>query len=288
MPNIVKQLQEQTTRDENEAIDLAARRATWANQFNSYTPDEKLRENLDVENAIAGALRRRQELEARTSLKAQEILHRQTEHEEWKRQAPLRDALQGARVVATGATERRRAEQARLEAEQTGRLNTGVATLYNSGLHPTSPEFKARAVDLLGSNPFADAGHLDELAELAGFADRRERDQVVAEAVAKKREAAQLESRLMHLERQRNRKGLDEAQRRYFDAEIAKVQGQRVGKSDTAAPPAAPVSPVVEAAVAPAGVSAPASLAAPKAGDENDGYRFKGGDPSDKANWEKL
>ena len=36
------------------------------------------------------------------------------------------------------------------------------------------------------------------------------------------------------------------------------------------------------------GAAAPAPIAAPKAGEVRNGYRFKGGNPNDQANWTKV
>jgi hypothetical protein len=66
-----------------------------------------------------------------------------------------------------------------------------------------------------------------------------------------------------------------------------KAEGERLRKgadtSGAAKPPGAAASPAPSAA--PSGGGTPG---APKAGEVMQGYRFKGGDPSDKNNWEKV
>ncbi len=82
--------------------------------------------------------------------------------------------------------------------------------------------------------------------------------------LAPKPEAAKQDStkRLTHLENLRMKKGIDKDVKEYLDAEITKLKsGGDVG--------------------------APAVQNGPKVGDMRSGYRFLGGNPADKANWQK-
>lgn len=161
MPGILEQLTQQATRDENAGLALAAQKATWANQFNSYTPEEKLREKLDVVTAMDGALRRRMELEARGDLKAQELLHRERKFEQWEKDAPLRTELLERKVASEGAHER---FVQRKDAESMTDIAGFFETVGKIPARPGTPEYQSglnaaiqRHPRIIGTQAGADA-----------------------------------------------------------------------------------------------------------------------------------
>lgn len=190
MAGIIDQLQQQATRDENAGIALAAKEATWANQFNSIPTTEKLRANLDLNNAIATAIRRKQELSLADQEKLLDIKMKTAAFDQLQQINPLKEKLLQAQVEATGASERRRALEATTKAEHTSRINTGMLKLYQSGTQPGTPEWRTQAVEILASNPFGDIKDISELGKLAGFSDELSPEQYVAEAVKIKKAAA--------------------------------------------------------------------------------------------------
>lgn len=140
MAGIIDQLQEKATRDENEGIAIAAKRASWANTFNSYTPDDKLRENLNLTTAIDNAIRRKQELMAREDLKAQELLHREKKFEQWQADAPLRTELLQRKVASEGAHE---AFVQRKDAEAMADVAGFFDAVSRIGAKPGTSEYQA-------------------------------------------------------------------------------------------------------------------------------------------------
>ena len=75
---------------------------------------------------------------------------------------------------------------------------------------------------------------------------------------------------------------LDEQNKAYNDA-IKAMRDQMGSSTQTGGTSDMPSAKTQEAA--PKGTAVPG---APKAGDVMDGYKFKGGDPADKSNWEKV
>lgn len=105
MAGIIEQLEQQKTRDENAGLAIAAGKAQWANNFSSYTPDDKLRANLNLETLKSNALQRRMELEARSNLKTQQILESQAKMKNNAELQPLRAELLKQKIATEGAHE---------------------------------------------------------------------------------------------------------------------------------------------------------------------------------------
>jgi hypothetical protein len=150
MAGIIDQLQEKAARDENQALSIAAKDATWANQFNSIPPVEKLRANLNLANVIDGALRRKQELLAQSDLKAQELLHREKKFEQWQKDAPLRTELLQKRVESEGAHER---FAQRKDAESMADISGFFDSIAKIPARPGTPEYKSALNAALQKHP---------------------------------------------------------------------------------------------------------------------------------------
>lgn len=143
MAGILDQLEQRAARaarDEGDAIAGAAHRATWANQFNSIPPVEKLRENLNLAVMVDTALRRKQELLAKGDLKAQELLHREKKFEQWEQDAPLRTELLIRRVESEGAHER---FVQRKDAEAMQDVSGFFDTVSKIVARPGTPEYQS-------------------------------------------------------------------------------------------------------------------------------------------------
>jgi len=169
MASVLEQIQGQQQREVDQGLSRAWHDNQWAEQFTSTPPAEKLRANLNLTDMVDKAVQLKQDLLAQTDLRAMALKAKTAEFDEWQKQAPLREQLLRARVDATGATERRKAEEAALEATQTANLNKGISTLYQNGLRKGSPEFIDAAAQLIADNPHADGGHVMEIGKLAGF-----------------------------------------------------------------------------------------------------------------------
>lgn len=191
MPGILDQIQQQATRDANADVAQAAKDATWANQFNSIKPVDKLRADLNVTTAINRALDLKHQLTTKDKIENLKLKAATAKFEQDQQLFPLQEKLLQARVDATGAAERRKALEETTRAEQTSRINTGMLKLYQSGAQAGTPEFQSQAVELLASNPLGDIKDIEDLGKLAGFSSELTPDKYVAEAVRLKKAAAE-------------------------------------------------------------------------------------------------
>lgn len=157
--------------DQNQGLALAAHGAAWANYFNSTPTVDKLRANQNLTNVVADALQNKQNLEAQTSLKAAQIRDVNARHDEFMKQAPLREDLLRAQTAATGAAERRRAAEATIRANDTRALNEDIHAAYRAGIKPGSPAFQDAVFSSIAKNTHADPTHVREAHKLAGGAD---------------------------------------------------------------------------------------------------------------------
>lgn len=169
MADIVSRLQEQNRLQDNADIAQADHDYQWKRTFDSTPPADVLRSRLNVADTVDRAIGNKLKIQAQSDVKALEILQKTAKMDEWNRNAPMREQLARARIEATGATERRKAEEAALEANHTANLNRGIADLYRRGLRKGTPEFIDAASQLIADNPHADGGHVMEIGKLAGF-----------------------------------------------------------------------------------------------------------------------
>lgn len=169
MADITQRLQEQGRLQDNADIAQADHDYQWKRTFDSTPPADVLRSRLNVADTVDRAIGNKLKIQAQSDVKALEILQKTAKMDEWNRNAPMREQLARARIEATGATERRKAEEAALEANHTANLNRGIADLYKRGLRKGTPEFIDAASQLIADNPHADGGHVMEIGKLAGF-----------------------------------------------------------------------------------------------------------------------
>lgn len=190
MASVLEQIQAGQQDEEDQGLALAAHDASWANFYNNTPSSEKLRANLDLSNMVDRAVRKKQDLLAQTDLKAQELKANTAKFDEWQKQAPLREQLLQAHIDATGATERRKAVEAKKTADQTAALNNGMLKLYQSGVKYGTPEFQQGVVGLIADNPMAHADHIAEVGKIAGLGSGLSAEDYVSEAMKQKKLAA--------------------------------------------------------------------------------------------------
>jgi hypothetical protein len=191
MASVLDQIQGQQQRETDQGLAQAWHDNQWAQQFTSTPPAEKLRANLNLTDMVDKAVQLKQDLLAQTDLKAMALKAKTAEFDEWQKQAPLREQLLRARVDATGATERRKAEEAALEATDTAKLNRGIAALYSKGLRRGTQEFIDGAAQIMADAPHANGNHVMEIGKAVGLlGDTPEEKLANAITLVKEREKA--------------------------------------------------------------------------------------------------
>lgn len=171
MASILDSIAQQQERDDNQAIAGAQHDLNWTSTFRSTPPAEVSRARANYTDAIDRALSNKIALQARTDIGALRLQQKAAEHEEWVKQAPMREQLLRAHIDATGATERRKAEESRMEMTHTTNLNRGMLDFYKNGGQPGTPEAQQTFLGLVADNPLAHPGHLAEIGKSNGFGE---------------------------------------------------------------------------------------------------------------------
>lgn len=169
--SLLDAVQSQQNQPSNQDVLDAVHTSQWSNTFNNTPSPEVLRNRLNLADVMNRAVTAKQDLAARTDLKALEIKQRTAQMEEFQRQAPMREQLLQAHIDATGATERRKAEEAISQANDTAGLNGDIAQAYRTGLKPGTPEFQDAVFSSIAQHPHADKAHVQSLHTLAGGPD---------------------------------------------------------------------------------------------------------------------
>ncbi len=189
MASLLDSIAADQERTDNADLAQAQHDLNWTSTFRSTPPAEVSRARANYTDAIDRALTNKIALQARTDIGALRLQQKAAEHEEWVKQAPMREALLKAHVDATGATERRKAEESALTMKQTAALNRGMADFYKNGGLPGTPEAQQAALGLLADNPMAHVDHVLEIGKQAGITDVPP-EQVAAKAAALRDELA--------------------------------------------------------------------------------------------------
>lgn len=155
----------QSQQDEPSNADVlgALHNAQWANTFNNTPSPEVLRNRLNLADVMNRAVTAKQDLAARTDLKALEIKQRTAQMDEFQRQAPMREQLLQAHIDATGATERRKAAEAVVTANDTAGFNEDISSAYQQGLVRGTPDFEHAVFSSLAKHPHANAQHIQQV-----------------------------------------------------------------------------------------------------------------------------
>lgn len=163
MGNLLDSIAADQTRSDNVDIANAQHNLNWTSTFQSIPPSEVSRARVNYTDAIDRALTNKIALQARSDIGALKLQQKAAEHDEWVRQAPLREQLLRAHIDATGATERRKAEESKLTMQHTANLNRGMANFYANGGQPGTPEAQQTALGLIADNPMAHSDHILEI-----------------------------------------------------------------------------------------------------------------------------
>lgn len=178
---------DQLRQDSRDVADARANN-TWASTFASTPPAEVLRARTNYADAVNRAITNKIALQSRGDAHAMEVMQKTAKFKEYMAQAPLREKLLNARIEATGATERRKAAEATMGAEQTANLNRGMMDFYAQGGRPGTPEAQQTFLGLVADNPMAHPGHLAEIGKSNGFGDLPP-EELAAKAAALKKAA---------------------------------------------------------------------------------------------------
>ncbi len=168
MADLVDQYQQAQQAEANQGLASDIHDVQWANTFSSTPPAEVLRSRVNLADTVNRAVSNKIALQAQGDAKALELMQRTAQFKEYQAQAPLREQLLQARVDATGATERRRAAEATMQANDTAGLNNDIAKAYADGKKPGTPEFAESVFTSIADHPHADKNHLQEIHKLAG------------------------------------------------------------------------------------------------------------------------
>lgn len=156
---------DQTVPTNQDVVD-AVHSSQWANTFQNTPEPEVLRARVDLADTVNRAFDNKLALQARSEAGALNLMQKNAQFQEYQRQAPLREQLLQAHIDATGATERRKAAEATLEANDTAGLNNDIAGLYAKGLKKDSSDFQSGALQSIAKYPHA---RLDHVAHVAGI-----------------------------------------------------------------------------------------------------------------------
>lgn len=156
-------------RADNADIAQAQHDLNWTSTFRSTPPAEVSRARVNYTDAIDRALSNKIALQARSDIGALKLQQKAAEHEEWVKQAPLREQLLRAHIDATGATERRKAEEARVTLQHTANLSRGMLDFYKAGGQPGTPAAQQTFLGLLADNPLAHPDHTAEIGKANGM-----------------------------------------------------------------------------------------------------------------------
>lgn len=172
MASILDSIAQDQERADNADVAQAQHDLNWTSTFRSTPPAEVSRARVNYADAFERALTNKIALQARSDIGALRLQQKAAEHEEWIKQAPLREQLLKAHVDATGATERRKAEESRLEMQHTANLNRGMLDFYKSGGQPGTPAAQQAFLGLVADNPLAHPGHLAEIGKSNGMGNK--------------------------------------------------------------------------------------------------------------------
>lgn len=120
----------------------------WAGTFGGQDTNivQRARHNQDINEYAAGLAAKRAEEQARllqTNQTAQNLWLNTQKLQLQQEQHAMHMQVQAAQLLATGATERRKAAEAMAQATDTAGLNQHVADMIASGIKPQSPEWQA-------------------------------------------------------------------------------------------------------------------------------------------------
>lgn len=164
--DLLNAVQSQQTEPSNQDVVDAVHQSQWANTFQNTPPAEVLRSRVNLADTVNRAFDNKLALAARSDAGALSLMQKNAQFQEFQRQAPLREQLLQAHIDATGATERRKAAESTLEANDTAGLNNDIAGLYAKGLKKDSPDFQSAALQSIAKYPHA---RLDHVAHVAGI-----------------------------------------------------------------------------------------------------------------------
>jgi len=183
VPSLLDSIAADTERADNADLAQAQHDLNWTSTFRSTPPAEVSRARVNYTDTIERALSNKIALQARSDIGAIRLQQKAAEHEEWVKQAPLREQLLKAHVDATGATERRKALESKMTMDHTANVSRGMADFYANGGKPGTPDAQRTFLGLIADNPMAHADHTAEIGKANGMGNKTP-EELAADAAA--------------------------------------------------------------------------------------------------------
>ncbi len=147
---LLDRIAEQQTLDDNRDVADAQHDLDWKSAFSSTPSAEVLRSRVNMADTINRAFDNKIELQARSDVKALELMDKTARHREWMDQAPLREELLKRKVESQGAHDRFvQSKDSEAMAHAAGFLKA-IGSLQAK---PGTPEYQAGLNQALQDNP---------------------------------------------------------------------------------------------------------------------------------------